>query len=254
MSTAVVGVSLKMYFGHHQAAEWCAQVADRIGTHPAVASHDVEVFVIPSYLGILPAVDAFAGTPVRVGAQDVAAHEPGAYTGEVSAAELAEAGVAVAEVGHAERRALFGETDAMIAAKTAAALRHGITPVLCVGETERLEAMDAAAATIVQLTADLAGAPAGRVIVAYEPVWAIGAAEPAPVSHIDTVTRALRTALAELPGRAGSSVIYGGSAGPGLLTELGDAVDGLFLGRFAHDVGNLATVVDEAARLVEATA
>ncbi|MEU1972997.1 triose-phosphate isomerase family protein [Microbacterium sp. NPDC019599] len=257
MPKATVGVSLKTYFGHAQAAQWCARVAERVRTHPAVASGDVEVFVIPTYLGILPALDAFAGTPVRVGAQDVSAFEPGAYTGEVSAAELAETGVRVAEVGHAERRRLFGETDEVVAAKTAAALRHRITPVLCVGETARLEITDdapaplgalaAAAATVAQLHTDLEGAPAGPVIVAYEPVWAIGAPEPAPVEHIVTVARALRDALDLLPDRDGSTVIYGGSAGPGLLTELGDAIDGLFLGRFAHDIDNLLAVLDEAA-------
>jgi triosephosphate isomerase len=250
MPRAVVGVSLKAYFGHRQAIDWCARVAERAGAHPAVASGDVVLFVIPTYLGALPALEAFADTPVLVGAQDVSAYEPGAYTGEVTAAELAEAGVRVAEVGHAERRRLFGETDDVVAAKTAAALRHGITPVLCIGEQDRQEATDAALTTVAQLRAHLAEAPAGAVIVAYEPVWAIGAPEPAPVEHIVTVARALRDAVDTLPGRAGSAVIYGGSAGPGLLTELGDAVDGLFLGRFAHDVDSLRAVLDEAAALV----
>jgi triosephosphate isomerase len=247
MPSVVVGVSLKTYFGHHQAIDWCARVAERVRTHQAVASGDVTLFVIPTYLGILPALDAFAGTPVLVGAQDVSAFEPGAYTGEVAAAELIEAGVRVAEVGHAERRRLFGETDEVVAAKTAAALAQGITPVLCIGEAAHQEASDAAAATVAQLHADLAGAPVGPVIVAYEPVWAIGAPEPAPVEHIVAVARALRAAIDALPERTGSVVIYGGSAGPGLLTALGDAVDGLFLGRFAHDVDNLVAVLDEAA-------
>jgi triosephosphate isomerase len=119
--------------------------------------------------------------------------------------------------------------------------------VLCVGETDRQDAVDAAPATVEQLRADLAEAPDGPVIVAYEPVWAIGAREPAPIAHIVTVARALRAAIDDLPGRGGSAVIYGGSAGPGLLTALGDAVDGLFLGRFAHDVENLIAVLDEAA-------
>ncbi|WP_243074407.1 triose-phosphate isomerase family protein [Microbacterium sp. SS28] len=254
MPRAVVGVSLKTYFGHQQAIEWCTRVAERVRTHEAVASGDVEFFIIPTYLGVLPALDAFAGTPVLVGAQDVSAFEPGAYTGEVTAAELAEAGVRVAEIGHAERRRLFGESDEVVAAKAAAALRHGITPVLCVGESARLSGPDAAAATIAQLHADLTGAPEGAVIVAYEPVWAIGAPEPAPAAHIASVTRALRAALDALPDRAGSVVIYGGSAGPGLLTELGDAVDGLFLGRFAHDVDSLVAVLDEAAARAEARA
>jgi triosephosphate isomerase len=240
-------VSLKTYFGHRQAIEWCARVAERVRTHPAVASGEVVFFVIPTYLGVLPALEAFADTPVLVGAQDVSAFEPGAYTGEVSAAELAEAGVRIAEIGHAERRRLFGETDDVVAAKTAAAVRHGVTPVLCVGESVQVDATDAATATVAQLRADLADAAPGPIIVAYEPVWAIGALEPAPVDHIVTVAGALREALDALPDRGGSAVIYGGSAGPGLLTELGDAVDGLFLGRFAHDVENLLAVLDEAA-------
>lgn len=250
MPQVTVGVSLKTYFGHEHARGWFAGVARRAGAHPAVASGDVRLFVIPTYLQIPAALETFAGTPLLVGAQDVSAHEPGPYTGEVTAAELAEVGVAVAEIGHAERRRLFGETDEVVAAKTAAALGHGVTPVLCVGESERLAETDAAAATVAQLEADLAGAPAGPVIVAYEPVWAIGATEPAPVERIAAVARALRAALDSLPGRAGSVVIYGGSAGPGLLTELGDAVDGLFLGRFAHDVEALVSVLDEASALV----
>lgn len=245
-----VGVSLKMYFGHADARRWFERVAELTSAHPAVADGRVECLVIPTYLQVLPALAAFAGTRVVVGAQDVATEDSGAFTGEVSAAELAEVGVRVAEVGHAERRRLFGETDEIVAAKTAAALRNGIAPVLCLGESERADAA-AAAATIAQLRSALAGAPAGRVLVAYEPLWAIGAQEPAPVEHIAEVTRALRAELDALPGHQGSLVIYGGSAGPGLLARLGDAVDGLFLGRFAHDPSALAAVLDEAAALAD---
>ena len=129
-----VGVSLKKYFGHADARRWFARVADLAARHPAVASGRVECFVIPTYLQVLPALEAFAGTPVLVGAQDLAAADSGAYTGEVSGAELAEVGVRLVEVGHAERRRLFAETEAVVAAKTAAALRNGLTPVLCLGE------------------------------------------------------------------------------------------------------------------------
>jgi triosephosphate isomerase len=246
-----VGVSLKAYFGNEQARAWVAEVARRAAAHPAVAGGDVRFFAIPTYLQIPAALDAFAGTPVLVGAQDVSEFAPGAYTGEVTAAELAEVGVAVAEIGHAERRSLFDETDAVVAAKAAAALAHGITPVLCVGEAERLGSPAAALANVEQLTSNLEAVPAGPVIVAYEPVWAIGAALPAPDDHIATVTRALRAAVDADPARAGSAVIYGGSAGPGLLTRLGDDVDGLFLGRFAHDPDALVAVWDEAAALAE---
>jgi triosephosphate isomerase (TIM) len=246
-----VGVSLKMYFGHADARRWFDHVAELAAAHPAVAGGRVECFVIPTYLQVLPALEAFRGTRVAIGAQDVATEDAGAFTGEVSAAELVEVGVQLTEIGHAERRRLFGETHDVVRAKTAAALRNGLTPVLCLGEVEQREATDAATEVVSQLQAALSGAPAGRVIVAYEPVWAIGAAEPAPAAHIATVARALRDALDALADREGSTVIYGGSAGPGLLTTLGDAVDGLFLGRFAHDPAALAAVLDEAATLAD---
>jgi triosephosphate isomerase (TIM) len=247
MSTTI-GVSLKTYFGHEEARAWFAEAAYRVGSHPAVVSGAVRIFVVPTYLQIPAALRAFAGTPIEVGAQDVSAYEPGAFTGEVTAAELAEVGVSVAEIGHAERRRLFGETDAVVAAKAATALRRGISPVLCVGETERMWPEDAAEHVVAQVEAALLDAPPGPVVIAYEPVWAIGAPEPASAEHTALVTRALRDALADLPERDGSSVVYGGSAGPGLLTRLGDAVDGLFLGRFAHDPEAFVAVVEEAAR------
>lgn len=247
MAPVTIGVSLKTYFGNAQARAWLTTIAGRAASHPAVSGGSVAFFVIPTYLQLHDALTAFAGTPVRIGAQDVSQYEPGAYTGEVTAVELAEIGVTIAEIGHAERRRLFGDTDDVVAAKTATALRHGITPVLCIGETDQTG--DAAATTIAQLHDALDDAPAGPVIVAYEPVWAIGAPQPAPADHIIAVTTALREALGALRSRAGSAVIYGGSAGPGLLAHLGTAVDGLFLGRFAHDPDNLLAVLDEAAAL-----
>ncbi|GAB3601583.1 triose-phosphate isomerase family protein [Microbacterium tumbae] len=247
MAKTTVGVSLKMYFGHERARTWFAQVAERVRAHEGIADGTVELFLTPTYLQILPAVEAFAGTLVRIGGQDIAAEKSGAFTGEVSAAELAEVGASIAEIGHAERRRLHGETDEIVAAKTRQSLAAGLTPLLCIGETERQDPQDAAAVATAQLTASLAGAPAGSVIVAYEPVWAIGAPEPAGHDHIRVVASALRSALEADPARDGSSVIYGGAAGPGLLTALGDAVDGLFLGRFAHDPDALLTVLDEAA-------
>lgn len=246
-----VGVSLKMYFGYHQAVAWFNAVATRIHEHKPVMSGRVEVFVLPTYLQIPAAVAAFRDTPVRIGAQDVASTDRGAFTGEVSAIELAEIGATMAEVGHAERRRLFGETDAIVAEKTTVSLRHGLTPVLCVGELERLPLDDAIASVAAQLHTALADAPAGPVIVAYEPVWAIGARRAAPTTHIRAIVRALRAVIDQTSLRRGSSVIYGGSAGPGLLTRLAGEADGLFLGRFAHDPDALVAVLDEASQLAD---
>lgn len=254
MSAVTVGVSLKTYFGHERARAWFQEVAALARDHAAVRDGDVQLFITPTYLQIVPALDAFTGTPVRVGGQDVSAEDPGPFTGEVSAAELAEVGATIAEIGHAERRRLYGETDEVVADKTGAALRAGLTPLLCIGETERQEPADAAHVAVAQLRSALDGAPAGAVIVAYEPVWAIGAPEPAGHEHIRVVASALRATLDADAERAGSVVIYGGAAGPGLLTELGDAVDGVFLGRFAHDPAALMTVLDEAAELARVRA
>jgi len=247
MPSTTIGVSLKMYFAHARTLEWIDAVASLALSHPAIRAGDVELFVIPTFVSIPEAVERLAGTGVLVGAQDLATEDSGAFTGEVSGVELAEVGVTVVEIGHAERRSLFGETDQVVAAKAAAALRNGLTPVLCIGESAAGEPADAAAECLRQLVSAVEGAPEGRLIVAYEPVWAIGAAEPAAPDYIRAVCALLGKAVSGLPGRSGSVVIYGGSAGPGLLSELGDDVDGLFLGRFAHDPAALRAVIDEAA-------
>jgi triosephosphate isomerase len=251
-----VGVSLKMYFTHAQTIEWSTAVGELATRHPAVRSGLVELFVVPSFPALVPVREALAGAPVRLGAQDLASADSGAFTGEVSGVELAEIGCTLAEIGHAERRRLFFEDDAVVAAKTAAALRNGITPLLCVGEVEQTPPAVAALEVTSQIDSALADAQAagltGPLLVAYEPVWAIGAPEPAASEHIVAVVRAVDEHLAALPSHAGSRVIYGGSAGPGLLTALGGDVAGLFLGRFAHDVAAVETILDEALALDQA--
>ncbi|MDY0892680.1 triose-phosphate isomerase family protein [Frigoribacterium sp. CFBP9030] len=261
MSTAratprfTIGVSLKMYFTHTRTIEWSTAVGELAKRHPAVRSGLVELFVVPSFPALVPVRDALDGAPVRLGAQDLASADSGAFTGEVSGVELAEIGCTLAEIGHAERRRLFFEDDAVISAKTAAALRNGITPLLCVGEIEQAPAAVAALEVTQQIDAALAASAAagltGPLLVAYEPVWAIGAPEPAAAEHIVAVVRAIGAHLESLPAHTGSRVVYGGSAGPGLLTTLGGEVDGLFLGRFAHDVSAVESILDEALALGE---
>ncbi|KFF49608.1 triosephosphate isomerase [Gammaproteobacteria bacterium MFB021] len=251
--TITLGISFKMYFGYAQTLAWCRQVADCLPRYPAVADGRVALFVLPSFPAIAPVLEIFAGTPVSVGGQNLYPAPNGAYTGEVSGAMLAEMGCRHVEIGHAERQRLFGEDAASIAAKMQVALNHALTPVLCVGEAERgapQAAVEACRAQIMQAL-DLA-TPTQRqqpLVIAYEPHWAIGAAEPAPLSHIAAVCQGLREQLATHPA---ASVIYGGSAGPDLLTRLAGRVDGLFLGRFAHDPAAFEAVVGEACSLVAA--
>jgi len=238
--TPVIGVSLKAYLGLAQTREWVAELARGLEKRGTA----LEIFVLPSYLSVADCRKLLEPYGVGVGAQDVSAYGLGAYTGEVPAEILVEAGVRYAEVGHAERRRLLGEDDEMIAAKAAAAARAGITPIVCIGETRFVGSKAAIEECIKQLHPVLYAVPeTSPLIVAYEPVWAIGVERPAPVQHIQDVTRGLKQLI---PTRRGTvSIIYGGSAGSGLYSQLDGAVDGLFLGRFAHDIGALQAIIAE---------
>lgn len=237
----LIGISFKTWFSHARTLDWLRAVAATATTHEAVTSGRVRLFALPQFPTI-PAAHAIADPAgIAVGAQDVAEHDDGPWTGEVSGAVLAEVGATLAEIGHAERRAHFGETDDVVAAKVLAARRNGLTPVLCVGETER----SPRAADEVRAQVDSALAPAraagatGPLVIAYEPVWAIGAPRPAPPEHVRAMGSALRVHTPD------ATVIYGGSAGPGLLPQIAGAVDGMFLGRFAHDPAAVPAILDE---------
>lgn len=246
---AIIGISLKMYMGFGQTVSWSERIADIARHHRAVADGLTELFVLPSLPAISRCIDIFAGSNVDVGAQNLFWDDVGPFTGEVSAAMLAEMGCSYAEVGHAERRRIFGESDGVVAAKAVAALRNGLTPVVCVGESTRTTPEQAARSCIGEVAVVVEAARAqGRsapLVVAYEPQWAIGAAEPAPVDYIRQVCSAISGWLAGQPTATGSRIVYGGSAGPGLLGQLGGVVDGLFLGRRAHDPVAVAAILDE---------
>jgi len=246
-----LGVSLKMYFSYQQTLTWSQQVAELARQHPAIVSGEVGLFVLPAFPAIPAVKQIFADTAVSVGAQDLAWEDSGAWTGEVSGPMLAEIGCRYVEVGHAERRRHFAEDDRQVAGKLAAALRNGLTPVLCLGEEQRLSSEQAIAICRHQLSAALSQARqqqlSGDVVLAWEPQWAIGAPAPAPDAFIGEVCTGLRQL--DLAGDINIRVIYGGSAGPGLLSRLGHQVSGLFLGRFAHKPDALSQIIDEAAAL-----
>ena len=159
-----------------------------------------------------------AGTDLRWGAQDVSKHEQGAYTGEVSATMLAECGCRYAIVGHSERRALHGESDLLVAEKAQAALARGVTPIVCVGETlEQRDAGETEAVVKRQLSAvihQLAHC-ASEIVVAYEPVWAIGTGRTASPEQAQAVHAVLRAQLQAATGRGEAmKILYGGSVKP----------------------------------------
>jgi triosephosphate isomerase len=240
---ALLGISLKMYMRTVQTRAWVSAIRD-IARRDGVGVADV--FVLPSFPLLESTSRTLSGSGILFGAQDVAASETGAQTGEVSAAVLRELGCTYVVVGHAERRALFGEGDDLVAAKAANASEHGLIPIVCVGEPAGWEPAAAAAHCVRQIEAALTGCADSPVIVAYEPLWAIGADRPAPVPYVRAVSKELRLYLQTH--RGGARLLYGGTAGPGLFTDLAGSTDGLFLGRFAHDPSNVAAVLDDIRR------
>lgn len=244
---SIAAVSLKMYFEHIRTLEYCRRVRQLVEGEESLADAGVRLAVLPDFLSIPAVAGVLAGSGIWWGAQDLAMADRGAYTGEVSGADLRGLGCRVVEVGHAERRTLFAEDDDTVAAKVAAAARNDMIPLLCVGEAERETPQAAARRCLDQIRDGIRQTEVDELWVGYEPYWAIGARRPAPADYVREVCGRLRAGLADLPGRF--AILYGGSAGPGLLTELGTQVDGLFLGRFAHDPHAFVNVAREAAAL-----
>ncbi|MEO7129099.1 MAG: triose-phosphate isomerase [Rhodoferax sp.] len=182
----------------------------------------VAVCVPAPYLA--QASEMLSGSAISCAAQDVSAHDAGAYTGEVSAAMLKEFGVRYAIVGHSERRRYHGETDDLVAAKAMCALKLGITPIVCVGETlaER-DAGQTQAVVTRQLAAVIAanGPRVGDIVVAYEPVWAIGTGQTATPTQAQQVHAVLRAQLSVASNCAAQiAILYGGSMNAGNAAEL----------------------------------
>jgi triosephosphate isomerase (TIM) len=201
----------------------------------------VEVVVVPPFTDLRSVQTLVDGDrlSVRYGAQDVSTHDSGAYTGEISAGMLAKLGCSYVVVGHSERREYHAETDEVVNAKAHQALGAGMTPIVCVGEgLEVRKAGDQVAHTLAQLDGSLAGVSAEQVaglVVAYEPVWAIGTGEVATPDDAQEVCAAIRGRVREVHGDAaadGVRVLYGGSvkaANVGGIMEKAD-VDGALVG------------------------
>ena len=219
MSRMLVAGNWKMHGTRASARELVAAIA-------AAPVAGVELAVMPPFV-LLPALAAeFGGGTLAFGAQDVSAHAQGAYTGEVSAAMLAECGCRYVLVGHSERRQHHAEGNALVAAKFAAAQAAGLVPVLCVGDTlAQRDAGDTEAVVGAQLEAVLAPCGAAafeRAVLAYEPVWAIGTGRTASAEQAQAVHAFLRGKMAERDARIAGSlrILYGGSVKPGNAQEL----------------------------------
>ncbi len=217
----------------------------------------VELAVCPPFTALLAVGRELAGSQVGLGAQDMHWAEEGAYTGEVSPLMLKELGCRYVILGHSERRQHFGESDEAVNAKVKAALRHGLVPIVCVGETlaerEAGRAREVVAGQLRGSLAGLAAQEAGNVVVAYEPVWAIGTGRTALPEDAQEMSAFIRALLAEMFGRevAGKVRIqYGGSVKPenaaGILRQ--PDIDGALVGGASLQVESFLAIARAAAK------
>ncbi|MDP7720975.1 triose-phosphate isomerase [Mycobacterium sp. TY814] len=245
----------KMNLNHFEAIALVQKIAFSL---PDKYFDNVDVTVIPPFTDLRSVQTLVDGDKLRLtyGAQDLSQHDSGAYTGEISGAFLAKLGCSFVVVGHSERRTYHHEDDALVAAKAAAALKHELTPIVCVGEhLEVREAGNHVSHNVEQLRGSLAGLSAeqiDKVVIAYEPVWAIGTGRVASSADAQEVCAAIRKELAALasPQIAQSvRVLYGGSMNAKNVGDLvaQDDIDGGLVGGASLDGEQFATLAAIAA-------
>jgi triosephosphate isomerase len=224
----------KMFKGVAEAGDFCRSLRD------ADLPEDVDVVVCPPFLSLAAATQTLAGTEIGVFAQNCHWEAEGAFTGEVSAGMLLELGVYGTLVGHSERRQFFGETDETVGKRVRAALEAGLHVIACVGETlDEREAGTTAEVLLAQLSVL---EPDDSLVIAYEPVWAIGTGRSATPEMVQQAHEVVRSAI-------DAPVLYGGSVKPGNAAELLslNAVDGALVGGAALDVDSFAAICRAAA-------
>ncbi len=247
MRKPIIAGNWKMNMTPSQAKEL---VTDLI---PLVKDAACDVVVCPPYVDIALVAELVKGTNIQVGAQNIHWAEKGAFTGEISAAMLKEAGAAYAIIGHSERRQYFGETDATVNSRAKAALAAGIVPIICVGESlEQRENGETDAVVSGQVKADLADIPGEAVaglVIAYEPIWAIGTGKTATDEQANETIGLIRETIASLYGQAVADQVriqYGGSMNPknvkGLMAQA--QIDGGLIGGASLKAPDFAQVVN----------
>jgi triosephosphate isomerase len=249
--TALIAGNWKMYKTEEQAEEYIQALL------PRVSSVDgVDVAICVPFTDLRAMVDSARGSRVEIYAQNMHHQPEGAYTGEVSAPMLRELDVQGVVLGHSERRQLFGETDKALALKVPAALESGLAPILCVGETEEERDNDDTDRKLrQQVRDDLAKVPTERlaeVVIAYEPIWAIGTGKVATAEQAQEAIAFIRALVGDRDKQAAESVriLYGGSVKPENAAELLALtdVDGALVGGASLDAQAFAQIVASAAR------
>lgn len=245
--TPYLAANWKMHKTVAEAAEFVDALLPRI----AATQHDV--VICPPFTALTAVVERRYGTAVKVAAQNMHEEESGAFTGEVSAPMLVELDVEAVVLGHSERRQHFNETDEALARKVPAALAAGLEPILCIGESEAARDAEQTDAVLVQqLQADLADVAPERiadVVIAYEPIWAIGTGRTATPEQAQETIAFIRDVLRERGAEADRvRILYGGSVKPGNAAELlaQPDIDGALVGGASLDPEDFAAIVEAA--------
>ena len=246
MRTPILAANWKMHKTVGEALAFVEAFLPRVA-----GAEGVEIVIAPPHTALDQVGQSLGGSEVKLAAQNVHPEEQGAFTGEVAPGMLADLGCAYAIVGHSERRALFGESDAFVARKAAALLAHGVRPIVCVGETlEQREAERTFDVVGGQLDESLARIPVERgeeLVIAYEPVWAIGTGRTATPALAQEVHGFIRERLAKRFGEraAGIRIQYGGSVKPENVYALmaQPDIDGALVGGASLDPESFARIV-----------
>ncbi len=235
MRRNIVTANWKMYFGIDEAKS----VAERM---TEIIKNKTEVIVCPSFVFLDRLSRVFSDSLIKLGAQNMYFEENGAFTGEVSPIMLKSVGCEYVILGHSERRHIFGENDIDIHKKVISAIEHGLKPILCIGET-LAQRKDGKTKDVVerQIIAALDGVDLNSVVIAYEPVWAIGTGVPADLDTVSEMHSFIRGLVEGVP------ILYGGSVKDKNAYELAQIndVDGFLVGSASLDAGTFKKIIDE---------
>ena len=237
----------KMYKNRSEAADLANALVASVGSY-----QPAEVVLCPPFTSLETVANAIRGTRIKLGAQNCHFEDQGAFTGEISPLMLKDAGCSYVIVGHSERRQYFGETDEGINKKAQALYKHGLTPIICVGETlQERESNKTSDVVSTQIRGSLKGLPADKVaatVLAYEPVWAIGTGKTATKEQAQEVHALIRGLLAELYSKDLADQVriqYGGSVKPQNVRELMQQadIDGALVGGASLEPDSFASIV-----------
>lgn len=242
MRTPVIAANWKMFKTTAETKEFLSAFKPLVND-----VRDVDIVIAPSFTSLSIAGELVKGTPIKLAAQNMYCEKEGAYTGEISPGMLADCGCTHVIAGHSERRQLFGEGDALVNKKIKTALENGLDVIFCIGETlEEREAGKTFDVIRREVESGLEGVSMDRIIVAYEPVWAIGTGKNATPQQAQEVHGFIRELISKRSDRAGETrILYGGSVKPANIAELMSEhdIDGALVGGASLDPDSFSKIV-----------